>query len=105
MTPKAWSFIKPYGNYMPEYTKGWGCGYVVIPKGHIAYNYVFAFASSNSYPDYRVHGGITYCLLVNESNKKEKETQFHREFELDDIIIGFDTMHVGDVKHMHDGVS
>lgn len=63
--------------------RGHRCGYVAIPPSHPTYN------SSEDYPDYEVHGGVTFF----DKARFEEFTGGHR---CDDKWIGFDAMHGGD---------
>lgn len=74
-------------NWLPEsLRRGWGNGYVVIPKGHPLHG--------KDYMDYDldIHGGITFA---NWGSTFKNEFEFVRD---DDWIIGFDTSHSFDTK-------
>ena len=83
------------GTYVVE--RGWGNGYLVIPKEHPLWgvHYDVINESSHLLP----HGGWTfsqfYHKMKNQSNKFITEESFF-EFNKDDWIIGFDTAHYND---------
>lgn len=74
-------------NWLPEsMRKGWGNGYVVIPKGHPLYG--------KDYMDYDldIHGGVTFASFGKDFNWDGIELRD------DDWVIGFDTNHSYDTK-------
>jgi len=93
--------------YPPDFTPirsgcglgfGWGCGYVIVPAGHVAYGYCLK-ESKNLFvvePVFDVHGKVTFCRLMTGRIKEKLEKFFSREFPENSILIGFDTAHPGD---------
>jgi len=82
-----------YDNSPRGFYKGWGNGYVVIPKSHPFYE--------KSYDELNdiinVHGGLTYAGHINIYSKKH-----YPELTKDDVgswMIGFDTAHWNDTLH------
>lgn len=58
------------------------CGYVEIPDGHILHDVYYGQYSDGAYPDFKVHGGITFSGgLVGYGG----------------FFIGFDCAHSGDI--------
>lgn len=77
--------IYKHYEYLIVFVKtGHRCGYVAIPSSHSAYH------KKEDYPDYYVHGGITY---FGES-RFEDLTGGHK---CDDKWLGFDAIHGGDI--------
>lgn len=69
--------------YLITFTeRGHRCGYVAIPESHPLYK------SEESYPDYEVHGGVTFF--------SEPRFEDITGFKCTDKWIGFDAMHGGD---------
>lgn len=69
--------------YLITFTsRGHRCGYVAIPESHPLHK------SEESYPDYEVHGGVTFF--------SEPRFEDITGFKCTDKWIGFDAMHGGD---------
>lgn len=64
-------------------SRGWGNGYVALPKGHPWYGMDY-----NEIP-VDIHGGLTFSQLA--SNWAEDH-----DFDPESWVIGFDTAHYGD---------
>ena len=79
---KTYAFVNNYG-----LTRGWGNGYVLLPKSHKYFNVDYAHINVD------VHGGLTYSELVTEEMQKlwklPKKT-------IGMWCVGFDTAHYGD---------
>lgn len=80
-------------------SRGWGNGYLVIPRGHILWGK--DYEDINSDDDIYVHGGWTFSRYYREIDKiKNKIITDLDGIELkikdDDWIIGFDTSHYND---------
>lgn len=95
-----------------DYPSGWGCGYVAVPPEHPLYGKSYM---DEDYPDFNVHGGITFTepavynetTFVSKTKIREKYIgkrayQLQYGISLDGEIpddwwlIGFDTCHVDD---------
>lgn len=73
---------------------GWGCGYVVIPKGCILNGR--SYDEINEHID--VHGGLTYA----RSGEKSLGFGFNScDINDEDWVVGFDTSHWGDSLREH----
>lgn len=69
--------------------RGWGNGYVVVPKNHFAHG-MRMFTIEDLFPDLSVHGGITYAgSALNFLSKAP-------DLNIEDWVFGFDTCHYGD---------
>lgn len=89
-----------YGKHLPFFVKekitnpavfvrGWGNGYVCVPKGHDLYEKVYTDIPIG------VHGGWTFSEHANHLNWDEITEDLK-----DTWIIGFDTAHYSDdIKH------
>lgn len=69
--------------------RGWGNGYVVVPKGH------WLEDVSQYNIDVKVHGGLTFGAKINKSFVEA--FNFPKEF-IGRKVFGFDTSHFGDNK-------
>lgn len=65
------------------FTRGWGCGYVVLPQGHPYHGKTW-----EELP-FDVHGGITFSQFAPDWAEDF-------DFNEDEWVIGFDTAHYGD---------
>lgn len=74
--------------------RGWGNGYVIIPKSHPFYEK--SYDELNDIID--VHGGLTYSSYVNIRSKKIYVPELTNE-DLGCWMIGFDTAHWNDTLH------
>lgn len=84
-------FIKE-NTWLPNYyDKGWGNGYVCIPKGHPCHGLGYDEIHSK-YPDLEVHGGLTFADPSNELDWPEIPKECKKGF----WIVGFDTAHYQD---------
>ena len=66
-------------------SRGWGNGYVAIPKGHPWYGVSYW----DLFQDIDIHGGLTFSQTA--PNWAEEHG-----FDPEDWVIGFDTAHFGD---------
>jgi hypothetical protein len=72
--------------------RGWGNGYVIIPKGHALHG--IDYNEINKSFDVNVHGGLTYSELIDEEFV-ENIKNLH-SYDIGCWMIGFDTAHYGD---------
>lgn len=73
--------------YLPE--RGWGNGYVAIPKSA---NHPW-FGKGYDVIPVNVHGGLTFARSTNDY-------AWHREWDEEHWVVGFDTAHGGDGPHL-----
>ena len=93
MKNKLYSFVKEntwlnWDNHIVNIKHGWGNGYVVIPKGHPAYNINY----DEIFVD--VHGGLTFSNNVDSLNKEDFPELTNEMTGC--WVVGFDTAHFGD---------
>lgn len=77
--------------------RGWGNGYLVLPKGHPFWKVHYDII--NESPHMGAHGGWTFSNSCDKMKKiKDKMVLDGSPFEFneDDWIIGFDTVHYND---------
>ena len=77
--------------------RGWGNGYLVLPKGHPLWE--LHYDQINQSPYMEAHGGWTFSNSYSNLKKMKDKmiTDGHSfEFNSDDWIIGFDTAHHND---------
>lgn len=79
------AYFQPF--WLKSVPRGWGNGYVIIPKGHplhgLPYNYI----------NVDVHGGLTFGKIVDE---RIAENLGLSEGDIGSYAVGFDTAHYGD---------
>ena len=93
MKNKLYSFVKEntwlnWDNHIVNIKRGWGNGYVVIPKGHPAHNINY----DEIFVD--VHGGLTFSNNVDSLNKEDFPELTNEMAGC--WVVGFDTAHFGD---------
>ena len=93
MKNKLYSFVKEntwlnWDNHIVNIKRGWGNGYVVIPKGHPAHNINYG----EIFVD--VHGGLTFSNNVDSLNKEDFPELTNEMAGC--WVVGFDTAHFGD---------
>ena len=93
MKNKLYSFVKEntwlnWNNHIVNIKRGWGNGYVVIPKGHPAHNINY----DEIFVD--VHGGLTFSNNVDSLNKEDFPELTNEMAGC--WVVGFDTSHFGD---------
>lgn len=74
--------------------KGWGNGYVCVPKGHKAYGKDYDEASSEFNID--AHGGLTFSAASEELTTYEWKSKVPKDCQKGYWIFGFDTAHYQD---------
>lgn len=74
-----------------ELTKGWGNGYVIIPKEHPLHGKGYDEIDEII----NVHGGLTFSAKVSEIRRFISD-DLYDELEPDSFVYGFDTAHYGD---------
>lgn len=72
--------------------KGWGNGYVLIPKGHKLHGIIYW--DIEDMEDIEIHGGLTFSREVTE-HTLSKIPQLTKD-DIGSWMIGFDTAHCGD---------
>jgi len=73
------------------YDRGWGNGYVKIPKGNILHGLSY-HAIHQVLPELDVHGGLTFSRNAFELDWEE----VNQEHEAFSWVVGFDTSHCYD---------
>lgn len=75
-----------------EITRGWGNGYVILPKGHPLHGKHYSDIH-NMFPDLDVHGGLTFSEPASEVMEYGWAMPTDCE---DGWVVGFDTCHYMD---------
>lgn len=92
------TFVRKFEPFPEELTfsaleRGWGCGYALIPKGHVCYG---KDIDDDELIQIDVHGGLTLSRSVEDSPMTNELYESLTDEEKEGWVVGFDTGHFDD---------